>query len=580
MKTNRIYLQILILSFLFLNKLNAQELFRTSNVTDCKRFVSTIEDPTNAQIAGGTLPSIVSSINWYRPALSTAKGSFSGTNGSAAGHEGVDYIYSNQSVVEVVVRAAADAKVVYVREGCDQSSMFEHNNITREAGAGWGNHIVLMHKDVVYTRYGHLLKNSIIVNNGDSVKAGQIIAVMGNSGRSELRHLHFELGTKSTAFDPCGTAQNFDRVYDSEKLNYINSNGQVILNSPTDGSQNVSTNPYLSWEKDAGSNLYQLEIAKDASFNNIIKTVSTTDNFYAFENLSIGANYWRVKSNSLNYSAAWSFSASATESFEHCPVNGLPTGWKSFAENVSKGTVTNNNAWVATNIDKKNTGNYSARMGNYQTVSDCWMVTPAIQVNTNTVPLSFFWANTAGDYDSKLEVYISESTTQPSSAAQFNLIKTISEGPDALWHKESLSLSAYSGKTIFVGFKVHNFGSPTDVNAGGDNWWIDDLTLSDKVSTGFTNIENFMNNISITPNPVINNFELNLYLSKESNLNVDLIDLSGRRISNLFTGAVNDGNSNLKLNISDSNTDVAAGIYFLKITAENYSKSVKIVVSN
>lgn len=580
MKAIRTITQLVLLFIIvFSSPLNAQRHIETSTGSTCNRIVSSVEDPTSAQIAGGTLPTITSSIVWQRPAISTSIGAFSGTNGSAAGHEGVDYINNNQSMVEVVVRAAADGKVVYVREGCDQSSMFEHNNTTREAGAGWGNHIVLSHKDAVYTRYGHLLKNSIKVNNGDSVKAGQIIAVMGNSGRSELRHMHFELGTKTTSFDPCAMSQNFDRVYNSEQLSYTNFSGQVNLNAPTNGSQNVSTNPLISWEKDAGSNLYQLEIAKDASFSNIIKLVSTADNYSAIDNLSTGTLYWRVKSNNLNYSSVWSFTASTTESFEYCPVNGLPTGWTRFAENVSNGAVNNNNAWVATNIDRKNIGNYSARMGNYQSVSDCWLVTPAIQVTSGMEPLSFYWANTAGDFGSKLELYISESTTQPNSGNQFNLIKTISEGADALWHQETISLSAYSGKTIFAGFKVHNFGSSTDVNAGGDNWWIDDFSLPVKTNTGFNTINDDLNSISINPNPVKNNFDLNLYLSKKSNLNVDLVDFSGRKISNLFNGTINDGNVCLKLNLSNSKNIIIGGIYLLKITSDNLSKSVKIVVS-
>jgi murein DD-endopeptidase MepM/ murein hydrolase activator NlpD len=226
MKTFSNQFQLLVLSTLMLAiSLNAQSKILSGNGAACNKIVSVIEDPTPAQITGGTLPSIASSIVWLRPALTTSKGAFSGTTGAAASHEGVDYINNDQSVPEVVIRAVADGKVVYVREGCEQSSMFEHNNTTREAGAGWGNHIVIIHKDLIYTRYGHLLKNSIKVNNGDSVKAGQVIAIMGNSGRSELRHMHFEVGTKSSAFDPCGMSQNFDKVYNPEQLAYSTGTG-------------------------------------------------------------------------------------------------------------------------------------------------------------------------------------------------------------------------------------------------------------------------------------------------------------------------------------------------------------------
>ena len=37
---------------------------------------------------------------------------------------------------------------------------------------------------------------------------------MGNSGRSEERQLHFEIGIFDGAFDSCGPSQSFDKVLD------------------------------------------------------------------------------------------------------------------------------------------------------------------------------------------------------------------------------------------------------------------------------------------------------------------------------------------------------------------------------
>lgn len=54
-----------------------------------------------------------------------------------------------------------------------------------------GNFVVVSHRFGYETRYGHL--NKILVKPGDEVKRGQIIALMGNSGRSTGAHLHYEV---------------------------------------------------------------------------------------------------------------------------------------------------------------------------------------------------------------------------------------------------------------------------------------------------------------------------------------------------------------------------------------------------
>ena len=67
------------------------------------------------------------------------------------------------------------------------------NGIVSEAGwkGGYGNMIEVDHGNGLKTRYGHLSK--IEVQPGDTVERGQVIGLIGSTGRSTGPHLHYEL---------------------------------------------------------------------------------------------------------------------------------------------------------------------------------------------------------------------------------------------------------------------------------------------------------------------------------------------------------------------------------------------------
>lgn len=65
---------------------------------------------------------------------------------------------------------------------------------------GYGLYLVVRHPNGLETVYGHLSKQ--LVNKNDSVKAGQVIGLGGNTGRSSGPHLHLEFRFMGIALDP------------------------------------------------------------------------------------------------------------------------------------------------------------------------------------------------------------------------------------------------------------------------------------------------------------------------------------------------------------------------------------------
>jgi murein DD-endopeptidase MepM/ murein hydrolase activator NlpD len=56
-----------------------------------------------------------------------------------------------------------------------------------------GNHVILDLGDGTYAVYAHVQRGSLQVRAGDTVRAGQPIARVGNSGNTTEPHLHFHL---------------------------------------------------------------------------------------------------------------------------------------------------------------------------------------------------------------------------------------------------------------------------------------------------------------------------------------------------------------------------------------------------
>lgn len=96
-------------------------------------------------------------------------------------HKGIDLIENNQ-IKDSMVYAIEDGIAI-----CSKAN-------------DYGNFVFLKHNNNIQTRYAHL--SSILVKNGQKIKKGDLLGVMGNTGYSTAAHLHLEFIVNEKLYNP------------------------------------------------------------------------------------------------------------------------------------------------------------------------------------------------------------------------------------------------------------------------------------------------------------------------------------------------------------------------------------------
>jgi murein DD-endopeptidase MepM/ murein hydrolase activator NlpD len=100
-------------------------------------------------------------------------------NGEAEMHLGLDI----SALYNAQIHAPADGVVIY-----------------SERKAAYGNLLIVDHGNGLTTRYGHLSRSLVTV--GQKVKRGEVVALVGTTGRSTAPHLHYEVRKNDRPVNP------------------------------------------------------------------------------------------------------------------------------------------------------------------------------------------------------------------------------------------------------------------------------------------------------------------------------------------------------------------------------------------
>ena len=107
------------------------------------------------------------------------------------GHTGIDIVGTGRTTDNII--AHSDGKVIFCQKGYK-------NNKGSTGNASYGNCVKIQHANGYCTLYAHL--DSVNVSSNQTVKQGQVIGYMGNTGNSYGTHLHFEVWKNGSRINP------------------------------------------------------------------------------------------------------------------------------------------------------------------------------------------------------------------------------------------------------------------------------------------------------------------------------------------------------------------------------------------
>lgn len=108
------------------------------------------------------------------------------------------YGYDNGKLHKGIDFAAAAGTDIYA--SADGTVVFAGFGKTGSGYGGYGNVVLIKHNSTYSTLYGHCSK--LIVKTGETVRQGEVIALVGSTGDSTGNHCHFEIRVNNVQVDP------------------------------------------------------------------------------------------------------------------------------------------------------------------------------------------------------------------------------------------------------------------------------------------------------------------------------------------------------------------------------------------
>jgi len=211
------------------------------------------------------------------------------------------------------------------------------------------------------------------------------------------------------------------------------------------------------------------------------------------------------------------------------------------------------------------------------------LITPEFEIGTDGILTFWHWYATESGYDGgNIKISVNGGVDWDLLNPDDSYDGTISSsyenpiggeeawyGESGAWVQESFDLSSYASQPVMFKF---DFGSDNSV-VDGDGWYIDDFHMeyyeevigiveTDILPSQFTLAQNY-------PNPFNAKTTINFTVPSQSQVDLEIYNLLGQKIATLVSQNIAAGNYSINWDASN----VGSGVYFYKLTANNFTET-------
>ncbi|MFK8060578.1 MAG: reprolysin-like metallopeptidase [Polaribacter sp.] len=344
---------------------------------------------------------------------------------------------------------------------------------------------------------------------------------------------------------------------------------QVVLTSPTNGITGHSLKDNLQWVLDANASSYDVEVATDFSFTNIVLSGNVISNSYNIVSLQGNTTYyWRVKPKNSCGEGVFSNTFNFTTSAPYClstftdEANG-----SEHITNVTFNTINNNSgndtedgyqdfSAISTNVKRGDSHQISVSFNTGDYRDHCYVF---IDWNQDLV---FNTTNERYDLGNRFDSNVADGTTEVATSTF-----TIPIPADAKFGSTGMRVIVE-----YFGDGAPNGEGPCDADHQSEWGETEDYTVVVDNPTSIKDVA--FDNFNLYPNPTKGAFTLTLQLVNTDKTTLQLFDVRGRLIDEKKY-------LNTKTNFSEKIffEKASAGLYLLRVINGGKQTTRKLIVN-